>query len=54
MSNKGQKENRPLSLEEQRDEARKDKTGRIRRYLDLAEKFFNSIDADDDAAPNPA
>jgi hypothetical protein len=54
MSNKGQKENRPLSLEEQRNEAKKDKTGRIKRYLDLAEKLFDQIDGGDGTAPSAA
>ncbi len=53
MSNKGQKETKPLSLDEQRDEAKKDKTGRIKRYLDLAEKFFDNIDGND-ATPDAA
>ena len=34
-------DHRPMSLEEQQREASQDGTGRIRRYLDLAEKLFN-------------
>ena len=34
------KDHRSLSIEEQLKEASRDATGRIRRYLDLAEKLF--------------
>jgi len=38
-----------LSLEEQLREAKRDGTGKIRRYLELAEKLFNS---DQNTAPD--
>ena len=38
------KDHRPMSMEEQRKEASQDGTGKIRRYLDLAEKLFNGDD----------
>lgn len=38
------REHRPLSLEEQQKEASQDGTGKIKRYLDLAEKMFNGDD----------
>jgi hypothetical protein len=41
----------PLSLEEQQRQARQDETGKIRRYLQLAEKLFNS---DNDLTPDAA
>jgi hypothetical protein len=42
---------RNLSLEEQKHEAKQDGTGKIRRYLNLAEKLFhNDYDASPDAA----
>ena len=46
---KNQKDLRPISLEEQHKEAVKDGTGKIRRYLDLAEKLLqagNNLSAD--------
>jgi len=45
------KDHRSLSMEEQQKEASHDATGRIRRYLDLAEKLFRG---DDETAPEAA
>ena len=45
------KDHRSLSIEEQLKEASKDATGRIRRYLDLAEKLFKG---DEEASPEAA
>jgi hypothetical protein len=45
------KEHRTLSLEEQQNEARHEATGKIKRYLDLAEKLFQN---DDDSDCSPA
>jgi hypothetical protein len=42
---------KPLSLEEQQRQARQDETGKIRKYLQLAEKLFNS---DNDLTPDAA
>jgi hypothetical protein len=44
------KEHRTLSLEEQQNEARHEATGKIKRYLDLAEKLFQNDD-DSDCSP---
>jgi len=38
------KDHRLLSMEEQQKEASQDGTGKIKRYLDLAEKLFNGDD----------
>ena len=38
------KDHRPMSMEEQQKEASQDGTGKIRRYLDLAEKLFKGDD----------
>lgn len=40
------KDHRPMSMsmEEQQKEASQDGTGKIKRYLDLAEKLFNGDD----------
>lgn len=54
MSNKSQKEHKPLSLEEQRDEAGQDKTGRIKRYLDLADRLFKGMEGNEDPSPGAA
>jgi len=54
MSNKNQKEHKPLSLEEQRDEAGQDKTGRIKRYLALADKLFKGVEGKEDPASEAA
>jgi len=40
-----------ISIEEQHREAKKDETGKIRKYLELAEKLFN---ADQNATPDSA
>jgi len=45
------KDHRSLSIEEQLKEASRDATGRIRRYLDLAEKLFKG---DEDPTPEAA
>lgn len=44
---KDQKQIKPLSPEEQLHEARQDKSGRITRYLELAEKMLGRLDHDD-------
>jgi len=46
-NNSNLKEHRALSLEEQQNEARHEPTGKIKRYLDLAEKLFQSDDDSD-------
>jgi hypothetical protein len=38
------KDHRSLSIEEQQREASQDSTGKIKRYLDLAEKLFQGDD----------
>jgi len=41
---KNHKEFRLISIEEQQNEARHDETGKIRKYLELAEKLFNAVE----------
>jgi hypothetical protein len=48
---KASKRIKPLSLEEQQREAKQDATGKIRKYLELAEKLFNT---DRDMTPDAA
>lgn len=44
-------ENNTLSREEQNSEAKQDSTGKIRRYLDLADKLLNQpVDRDDNSS----
>lgn len=38
------REHRSITIEEQQREASQDATGKIRRYLDLAEKLFRGDD----------
>jgi len=45
------KDHRLLSMEEQQKEASQDGTGKIKRYLDLAEKLFHG---DDDPSQDAA
>ena len=54
MKEKVQKQIRPLSREEQLQEARQDKSGRISRYLALAEKILGNLDGDDGRFPSAA
>jgi len=49
-----QKQIKPLSPEEQLQEARQDKSGRITRYLELAEKILGNVDHDDGRFPSAA
>jgi hypothetical protein len=39
------KDHKSLSIEEQQREANQDATGKIKRYLDLAEKLFQGDDS---------
>ena len=54
MKKQDAKETKPLSPEEQLHEARQDKSGRIRRYLELAEKLLGNPNGDDGRFPSAA
>ena len=54
MKEKDQKQIKPLSPEEQLQEARQDKSGRISRYLALAEKILGNLDRDNSRFPTTA
>ena len=51
MKDRAQKDNGFISIEDQHREAKHDGTGKIRKYLELAEKLFNG---DQDATPDAA
>jgi hypothetical protein len=54
MEKKEQKQIKQLSPEEQLQEARQDKSGRISRYLALAEKILGSLEREDGRFPSAA
>ena len=53
MKKQGPTQQRPMSREEQRKEAEHDTTGKIRKYLDLAEKLFGISEEEEAPASAP-